>query len=481
MTQTQQDTPEPSRSHCIVAGEVRNGTERRNVTSPYSGEVVSTVSDATVELVADAIAVGRTGAGEMAAMPPHERRAKLLLAAGLLDERAPDIARMLCLETGKAIRDCNTELSRASDVIVLSAEESVRIAGRHIPLEASKTGHGKLAFSARFPVGLVAGIVPFNAPVNLTCHKVAPALAAGNAIVLKAPPQAPMTIELVVRAFLDAGFPSASIGLLHGGAEVGASLVHNPLVNFLSFTGSHTAGLAIKQAAGTRGCVLELGGVGPTIVHRDADIGRAADIIAVAGFRLAGQSCASVQNLFVHTDVVDRFTDAFLARIATLKTGDPLDPATDLGPVIDGRAADRIMQALDAAVAGGAKCLTGGTREGLTIAPTVLTNVSPRMGVVCQEIFGPVVVLRPYDDLAEPIEWIAGTDMGINCGLFTDSNSVIQQAFQSIPSAAIIVNGTSTFRPDQLPYGGVGRSGYGRESPAETILAMTQERILVLS
>jgi acyl-CoA reductase-like NAD-dependent aldehyde dehydrogenase len=481
MTQVKPAGQEPFSSHCLIAGEIRSGGERRDVFSPYSGEIVSTVADATVEMVSEAVAAGRRGADEMAAMPPHERHEKLLLAAKLLGEQAYGIARMLCLETGKAIRDCAVELSRASEVVVLSAEESVRVSGRHIPLDASKAGHGKLAFSARFPMGLVAGIVPFNAPVNLSCHKIAPALAAGNAIVVKAPPQAPMTAELVVRAFLEAGFPPAAIGLLHGGAEAGAALVRDPRVDFLSFTGSHAAGLTIKEAAGTRGCILELGGVGPTIVHRDADVRKAADMVAIAGFRLAGQSCASVQNLFVHKDVLDRFTGLFLARVATLKTGDPLDPSTDLGPVIDMRSADRIMQTIEAAVGAGAKCMAGGTRDGLIIAPTVLTDVAPDMGIACREIFGPVVALRPYDHLEEPIEWIAGTQMGINCGLYTDSNSVIQQAFRSIPSAAIIVNGSSTFRPDQLPYGGVGRSGYGRESPADTIRAMTQERILVLS
>ena len=463
MTPKEPDNKAPAISRSIIAGRSREGTSLRELASPYTGEVITRVAEAGADLVAEAVAVGRAGADAMVSMPARERHARLLSAARLLDERAPMIARTLCLETGKAIRDCKVELSRASEVIVLSAEECVRLAGRQIPLDASTAGEGKLAFSARFPVGLVAGIVPFNAPVNLSCHKIGPALGAGNAIIVKAAPQAAMTIELTVRVFLDAGFPPAAIGLLQGGSDVGSLLVRDPRVDFLSFTGSHAAGLAVKQAAGTRGCILELGGVGPTIVHEDADLEKAVEAIAVAAFRLAGQSCASVQNLFVHREALDAFTERFLARVATLTLGDPLDPATDLGPVIDERSADRIMESIEAATAAGAKCLAGGTRDRLMIAPTVLTDVAPQMGIVCQEIFGPAVVLRPYQDLREPIGWIAGTQMGINCGLFTNSNAVIQQAFRSIPSAAIIVNGTSTFRPDQFPYGGSGKSGYGRE------------------
>ncbi|MCY3984024.1 MAG: aldehyde dehydrogenase family protein [Roseovarius sp.] len=468
-------------AHNIVDGHSRRGREIQPVRSPYNGSVASQVMPADADLVAKAVSVARCGARLMAEMPAFERRQLLLDAADLAEAREGDLSGTLCDETSKTIRDSKTEVGRALDVIRLCADESIRLCGRHVSLDGSAVGHGKMAVSALFPVGAVAGIVPFNAPINLTCHKLAPALAAGNSMIVKAPPQAPKTVELFIRCFLDAGFPAASIGLLHGGTEVGRALAGDPGVDFLSFTGSPAAGLAVKRAAGTRGCILELGGVGPTIVHSDADIDVAAKAIANAGFRLAGQSCASVQNLFVHDAVADAFSERLVALAGALKTGDPRNPETDIGPVIDNRSADRIEARIRKAVENGARILTGGTRSGTLLAPTVLANVAPEMDVVRQEIFGPVVALRRYTDIADPIQWISGTRMGINCGVFTDSVSIIQQVFRQVPTAAVIMNGTSTFRPDQFPYGGTGHSGYGRESPADSVRAMSIERFLVLS
>ena len=472
---------ETRESHCIIDGVERSSARVREVRSPYDNRLVTRVYDADSGVVEAALSAGKSGVDIMADLSPRRRRALLLKAASLLEDQSEAIAHTLALETGKVIRDCRTELARSVDVITLSAEESIRICGRQIPLEASAAGEGKLAYTARFPVGLVAGIVPFNAPVTLTCHKVAPALAAGNAIIVKAPPQAPRTTELAVRAFLDAGFPPQAISLLHGNKEAGEQLVADPRVDFLSFTGSHTAGLSIKAKSGTRGCILELGGVGPTIVHRDADLERAATMACQAGFRLAGQSCASVQNLFVQKEVSDRFSEILVEKVSALKIGDPLDPYSDLGPVIDENAAARIQATVKDAVAQGAKMLTGGQREGMMISPIVLSMVEPEMTVARSEIFGPVVALRTYEDIEQVFDWIKKSEMGINCGIFTDSQSLALRAFREIPAAAIILNGTSTFRPDQMPYGGVRKSGYGKESPKETIRAMTLERILVFS
>ena len=471
---------EPQVSWNIIRGRSLGQPGAREVISPFSGTCVTEVHDASRDHVNRAVEAAKDGVEAMAAMPGKVRKALLARAAEIMRERSAELAMSICIETGKAIRDCHVELARAIDVTELSATESVRVTGRHVPMDASSAGHERLAVSKRFPVGIVGGIVPFNAPINLTCHKLAPALAAGNSIIVKAPPQAPRTLELLVRAFLDAGVPPEAIGLIHGGAETGTALVRDARVSFLSFTGSVSAGLAVKREAGTRGCILELGGVGPTIVHKDADLELATRLIATAGFRLAGQSCASVQNVFVHTDLIVEFSNMLVDKVASLKVGDPSDPRTDLGPVIDESSAERIERSVRAAVDAGAKILCGGKRVGLLLEPTVLCDVTPEMEVVRSEIFGPVVVIRDYSDKSEPAEWINGTGVGINCGLFAESQSMIKWAHNNISCAALIVNGTSTFRAEQLPYGGIGLSGYGRECPADTVLAMTVERFLVL-
>lgn len=465
----------------LVAGRYVGGGTPTEFFSPYDGVKVGGVELATPEITHEAVTGAASAAKIMKKMPPRERAKFLKKASEILTDRAESIAKTMCLETGKALRDTRVELARAADVVSFCADEAIRIEGRHISLEGSAVGQGKLAIALPVPIGVVLGIVPFNAPVNLACHKIAPALAAGNSIIIKAPPQAPKTLDMLARIFLDAGTPPEALSVIHGDADVGDALVEDPRVNYLSFTGSHKVGLEIKKKAGTRGCLLELGGLGPVIVHKDADLEKAAKMCCSAGFRLAGQSCASVQNLFVHNDVWDSFKERFLAHVTQLKLGDPMDPETDLGPVIDDRAAERIEASISGAVSTGAQVLLGGRRDGRMIEPTVIMDATPDMDIIKNEIFGPVVVLRRFDDLDDPINWIGETGQGINCGVFTDSNQVALKAAVEISCAAVIINGTCTFRPEQFPYGGTGKSGYGRESPRDSILAMTQERILVFA
>lgn len=463
----------------FIAGEWTAKENLRDLREPFRGSVASRVHDCDEEDLDAALDAARRGAAKVSELAEMERSAILHRAATLLKERAELISKALSRETGKTIRDSRQELARAADVLRFCAEETIRIEGRHLPIAGSSAGSGKVAFGLRYPVGVVAGIVPFNAPVNLACHKIGPAFAAGNAIVVKAPPQAAYTLSLLVEACLEAGFPADSIALLHGDGALGAALVGDHRVDFLSFTGSPRVGLEIKAAAGMRGAILELGGVGPTIVHEDADVELAAALCANSGFRLAGQSCASLQNLFVHEGALAAFSDLFLQKVLALTSGDPGDPATDVGPVIDEAAALRIERWIGEAKAGGANILAGGKRRGNVIEPTVITAATPEMKIVCEEIFGPVVVIRPYDDIRSVFEWIRSTGLGLNCGLFTRRHDLAFRAAREAPCGAIIVNGTSTFRPDQIPYGGLRNSGYGRESPRDTIMAMTQERILV--
>lgn len=468
---------EPYEARAFIAGEWITKPTARSLREPFQNAIVSRVHDCNQADLDRALAT--LAGAATAAMTPMERSASLHRAAALMKERAELISTVLTCETGKTIRDSRQELARATDVLRFCAEEAIRIEGRQLPIAGSPAGNGRVAIGLRYPVGVVAGIVPFNAPVNLACHKIGPAFAAGNAIIVKAPPQAPYTLSLVVEVCLDAGLPPDAIALLHGDGDMGAALVRDGRVDFLSFTGSARVGLAIKAAAGMRGTILELGGVGPTIVHYDADVADAAAMCAHSGYRLAGQSCASLQNLFVHQMVLERFTALFLEKVRGLTSGDPRDLITDVGPVINETAALRIESWLAEATAAGARILAGGGRRGNVIQPTVVTGASQQLKIVCDEVFGPVVVIHPYDDIGTVFEWIRGTGAGLNCGLFTKLHSVAFRAGREVPCAAIVVNGTSTFRPDQMPYGGLRNSGYGRESPRDTIMAMTQERILV--
>lgn len=463
----------------VIGGRPISQGQPFDVASPYGGHVVTRAHHADAQTVRRAVAAARDAAAAMGDMPGHERAHRLLQVADGLEQDAESIAEMLCRETGKTIRECRIELARSQQVVRLCAEEATRITGRHVPLDGSVLGVGKLAVSKRFPVGVVAMVVPFNAPVNLACHKLGPALAAGNAGVLKAPPEAARTVGRLIEHFLKAGFPVGAVNLLQGGAEVGQALVSDERVDFISFTGSLRAGRAVKTAAGMRPCILELGGLGPTAVHADADLVHAADSCVASGYRLAGQSCASVQNVFVHENVAARFEELMVERVAALRAGDPLDPGVDLGPVINLGAAERIVARIEEAVAGGARLLVGGGHEGTLVQPMLLADVASTARAVCDEVFGPVVVLHRYADLARVFEWVNSTGFGINFGLFTGSIAVALQAHQSVIAGAVIVNGTSTFRPDQMPYGGDRSSGYGRECPADTVRAMTRERLIV--
>lgn len=463
----------------VIAGRPVTDGPAFDVVSPYDGTVVTAAIGGTADSVRDAVGAACAARDRMALMPGHERAERLLDAAASLRQDAENMARLLSLETGKTLRESRTELERAIDVIRLSAQEATRNAGRQVPLDASRLGAGALAVSRRFPVGAVGMIVPFNAPVNLACHKLAPALAAGNACVLKAPPEAAGTIGRLFGHFLRAGFTDGAVNLLQGGADVGQALVSDPRLDFISFTGSLRAGQSVKAAAGLRPCTLELGGLGPTVIHADADLERAAAACVASGFRLAGQSCASVQNVFVHEDVAERVTQRMAEGVRALKLGDPLDPDTDLGPVINLAAAERIAERIREAVQDGATCLAGGGRKGTMVEPTLLAGAPMQTRAVCEEIFGPVVLIHRYQDIADVFKWVNATGFGINFGLFTQSIAVAMQAHRSVITGAVIVNGTSTFRPDQMPYGGDRLSGYGRESPADSVKAMTRERFIV--
>ena len=472
--------PSPAAIPMLIGGEWRTASETYEVLDPYRGSVFEIAPRSTLAELNDALNAAVAAKAKIAAIPAYERAALLRRAGKLLVERADAIAEIMARETGKAVKDAKAEIVRSQDTMSLSAEEAVRIEGEHIPLDASAMGAGKICFMLRFPVGVVAGITPFNAPVNLACHKIAPSIAAGNALVLKAPPQSPGVIHELAKIFVDAGTPAGVLNVLYGD-RVGPELVRDRRVDFITFTGSPRVGAEIKAASGLRRVALELGGNGTTIVHSDAKITEAAQVCARNSMRLAGQSCISVQTVYVHRSVYDKFVEMVAAEVSKLKLGDPLDPATDVGTLIDERAAQRVETWIAEAKAGGARVLTGGKRHGAAIEPTVIADAKPAMKVVCDEVFGPVVSLLPYDDIEEVFRTVSEGRFGLQTGIFTASMELAIRAVRSLRTGGVILNGSSTWRTDQLAYGGVKDSGIGREGPRYSIRDMTEERMVLFN
>lgn len=464
----------------LIGGEWRKADEMHDVVDPYRNEIVARTPRSSLADLDAALQSAVAAKPVMAAMPGYERAALLRRVKALLLERADEVAEIMARETGKAIKDAKAEVIRSQDTIELSAEEAIRIAGEQVPLDGSAMGAGKIAMLLRFPVGVVAGITPFNAPFNLACHKIAPALAAGNAIVLKAPPQAPTVVHKLAEMFVDAGTPPGALNVLYGDI-VGPALVRDPRVDFITFTGSSRVGAEIKAASGLRRVALELGGDGPVIVAADASIEESAAVCARNSMRLAGQSCISVQNVFVHESLHDAFLERLVEHVKRLKVGDPLDPQTDVGTLIDEAAAIRVEAWVKEAVAQGARLLTGGRRNGAQVEPTVLAEVKPDMRIACDEVFGPVVGVRRFSDIGEVFQRISASRFGLQCGIFTKSLDLAMRAVREIRTGGVILNGSSTWRTDQLAYGGVKDSGIGREGPKYAIRDMTEERLVVFN
>ncbi len=464
-----------------VGGEPVSGGDRFESRDPYRGDVVSIAPSASAEEVAAAVAAARAAAPDVAAMPAYERAAILRRASQLVVERAGEIGEIMARETGKALADAEGEVKRSTETLALSAEEAIRIEGSHVPLDGSAMGHGKMAFLMRFPVGVVGAITPFNAPVNLACHKLGPAFAAGNAIIIKPPQQCPLVVHRLVELLYDAGVPRRFIQVVHGGAETGRALVAHSGVDMLTFTGSSRVGAEIRARAGLRPVTLELGGTGQTIVCDDADLDRTAPLLVRNAVRLAGQSCISVQNIYVPRALAGALGEKVAAEMQALRLGDPLAAGTDVGTLIDEAAARRVESWVEEALSSGARLLCGGRRHGAAYEPTLLGDVTGDMRVACDEVFGPVASIIAYDDLEEPIRAVSQSPFGLQCGVFTDSTQRALHLARRLRTGGVIINGTSTWRTDQLAYGGVKDSGIGREGPRYAIRDMTEERLILFN
>ena len=465
----------------LSGGLWRHGETIAPVNNPFTGRLLAEVSNANSADAEAAIQSTVDAAAVMGALPSHARYHALQKIAGGLYDRREEFARLMTAEAGKPIADAKREVNRAVQTFTIAAEEAKRIPGEVIPLDWTPGTDSHLGILRRVPIGPVLGITPFNFPLNLVAHKVAPALAAGNSILIKPAPQTPLTALLLGEVVLEAGLPPGALNILPCDNSVAEQLVVDPRFKLLSFTGSAAVGWMLKAKCGKKKVVLELGGNAGVIVEPDADLEFAAQRCAVGGFGYAGQTCISVQRIFVHHSIADLFTTKLLLQVARLKAGDPSDDSTVVGPLIDPAAAHRIEAWVGEAVSQGARVLLGGKRMGSVMEATVLSHVTPTMKVSCQEVFGPVVTVTPYRHFGEAITALNQSDYGLQAGVFTQDVNKIFHAFRHLEVGAVLANEIPTFRADHMPYGGVKDSGVGREGIRAAIEDMTEPRMLVLN
>jgi len=464
-----------------INGEAWDTGSRLTVTDKASGAPWATVSQAGQREV-DAAITAAVRAFEGKSLTVTQRYDILTRAAALIRSRVDDLALTMAYEAGKPLRDALAEAERAADTFTWAAEEAKRIHGEMVPLEATPGSENRLAFTIRVPVGVVCAITPFNFPINMAAHKIAPALAAGNAVVLKPASYTPIVAAKLCAILTDAGLPPGWLNLLVGsGDSVGSALLNDERIGFYTFTGSVPVGETLKRTIGLRRCTLELGSNAAVIVHADANIANAATQCALKGFSYAGQVCLSVQRILVQRAVVGEFTAKLVDVARGLKIGDPKEKTTDIGPMISEGEARRAEAWIQEAVASGASLLTGGQRQGAYLTPAVLANVQPQMRVVCQETFAPIVTVQTYETLDEALRLANDSAFGLQAGVFTGSLSVAMAAGRGLRVGGVMINDTSFYRAGQMPYGGVKRSGMGREGPRYAIEEMTELRLVVLN
>jgi acyl-CoA reductase-like NAD-dependent aldehyde dehydrogenase len=468
-----------SEKKLLVGGEWVDTGESLEVRSPYSGEVVGRVAKAGAAEARRAVDAAEAAMQEP--LPAHKRAEILVRVAGYLGKRHEEAAQTISAEAGKPLKAARVEASRAMSTYTFAAVEARKLAGEMVPMDAAQAGVGKLAFTLRQPIGIVGAISPFNFPLNLVAHKIAPALAAGCAVVLKPASQTPFSALLLAELETEAGLPPGWLNVLVGPAsELGDVLVEDERVRAITFTGSSGVGWKLAERAARKRVNLELGNATPVIVEADADLDDAAAKLAANAFSFAGQSCISVQRVYVHRSAYDDLLARFLPRVEKLVVGDPADEATDVGPLIDRDARDRVLEWIEQARAAGAEILTGGELDGELVRPTVIANAGPDLNVSCQEVFGPVCTVNAYDTLDEALELANGTAYGLQAGIFTSNVKTALAAAQRLEFGGVTVNEAPTFRSDQMPYGGVKDSGNTREGPAYTVRELTEERLVVL-
>jgi acyl-CoA reductase-like NAD-dependent aldehyde dehydrogenase len=470
------------RARLLIDGAWQDGTRPAvDVADKYTGDIIGTMESAGREQVDAAVAAARRSFDE-APLDPQERYVRLQRVAALIEQHRDELAALITAEGGLPISDATAEVARAVQTFIVSAEEGKRLVGEMVPIDGAPGQAHRMAFTIRVPRGVVCGITAFNSPLNMVCHKVAPALASGNTVVLKPSELAPLSASRLFELLLEAGFPPGHLNLVHGrGADLGPWLAAHPDVSFYTFTGSGRVGLWLRERVGLRPILLELGSISPTIVCEDADLDRAAARCAASGFRRAGQVCTSTQRLFVHRDVERPFCERLVRAVAAFQVGDPRDPRTDIGPMISEREAIRAESWVRDAIASGATLVHGGRRDGALLYPTILAHVDPTMRVVAEEIFAPVLSIIPYTSLDEAIAQVNATPFGLAAGIFSKDISRVLTAARRLHVGLVHINDASSSRVDLMPFAGVKQSGLGREGPKYAMQEMTEERLVTFN
>ncbi|HLH09226.1 MAG TPA: aldehyde dehydrogenase family protein [Terriglobales bacterium] len=466
---------------CLVNGKWLSRGLVTEIRSPYDGRVVGAVHLAHRDEVELAIDASVRAFEITKKLGSFERKAVLQNIAAIIENRHEEFARSIALEAGKPIRTSRAEVDRAVFTFTVAAEEATRIGGEYLPLDWQEFTAGRWGIEKRFPLGPVAAITPFNFPVNLVAHKIAPAIAAGCTMVLKPAPQTPLTALMLAEAVHEAGWPAGALNVLPMSNEEASLIVSDDRLKMLSFTGSATVGWQLNAKSGKKRVVLELGGNAGVLIHSDANVDYAVERCVTAGFSYSGQSCISVQRILVHRPVYERFLENFVAHVQKLKSGDPLDESTDVGPLIREQDAIRAVDWVERALQAGAKLLTGGSRKGSVVEPTVLTKTTPTMAVNCEEVFAPVKTVEPYDDFDDAIAQINDSRYGLQAGIFTNDARLLFRAYNELEVGGVIAGDVPTFRIDHMPYGGVKDSGRGREGLRYAIQEMTEPKLLVMN
>ncbi|MEV6816789.1 aldehyde dehydrogenase family protein [Micromonospora sp. NPDC051296] len=462
-----------------VDGAWLDGNGTLEVRSPWDRSVVGTVAVATREQVDLAVQAAHRALQEP--LPPYERAAILHRATALLEQRRDEFAETLLREAGKPRKAAEAELHRAILTLRWAAEEAARLPGETVPMDAVASGADTIGFTLPEPVGVVAAITPFNFPVNLVLHKIAPAVAAGCPVVLKPSEKTPLSAGLLVEVFEQAGLPAGLLNLVTGDpAQIVAALNDSPLVTLVTFTGSSRVGWQLKAASPTKRHVLELGSNTAMVVMPSADLGAAASAVVSAGFAFSGQACVSLQRLYVHTEVVDDLVAQIRAAMTGLTVGDPGDPATDIGPLITPESTERVRGWLADAEAAGAKILAGGGVVDGVLEPTVITGVAPQSPLICEEVFGPVVTLVPVASLGEALTAVNSSRFGLNTAIYSNDLREVRRYVSQAQAGTVLVNRPAAYRSDHMPYGGVKESGEGREGIRYAIEAMLHQKLVVL-
>jgi len=461
-----------------IGGEAVVSPQTMDIVLPYDGSVVARVYAGDGASLEKAVAAAREGARAMAALSNFERAELLERIATLLKRDAEDIAHWICVETGKPIKEARIEANRGLDTLKAASIVARELHGEVIPMDATAAGQGRMAMTVREPVGVIGAITPFNYPFNLTLHKLAPALAGGNAVVHKPGDRTPVCALLLARLVAEAGAPRGAYNVIPGDGALGQALVTHPGVDMITFTGSVAVGKAIRAAAALKKVTLELGNNSAVIIEPDGDIETAVARSVVGAFTHSGQVCISLQRIFVHESVAGEFLQGLVSATKKLVVGHPTEVRTDVSSLISEKEAIRVSEWIAEAVAGGARLLTGGERRYSTITPTVLAGVSQEVRLSCQEVFGPVVAVYTYGDLDDAIESVNSTPYGLQAGIFTRDITRAFSAARRLRVGGVMINDIPGFRADHMPYGGVKESGLGREGPRYSVEEMTEMKLI---